>query len=1002
MTTEASLRIRVDSSEAAKADKTLDDLAKTGAKAEGSTTKLTTSTERLSSAARVAAGAFAALGLSVSVREIVQANDAWQSAANQLRLVTSSAAELTKTQSALMMVANDTRSSFESTANLYARLSRATSEMGLSQTELLGITETINQSFAVSGATAAEAAAAITQLSQGLAAGALRGDEFNSVAEQSPGIMRAIADSLNMTVGELRAFAAEGGITADIVVKALQGASDSIANDFGKSVATFGQSVQIAQNNFIEFAGTSDTVNTGMAALSAIVVNASEGFDELGDALDYTVGMAGDFSEVMGASVSPLLSDISFFVMALRDGFVEFGGAVTETGATVQTGIVQLDAIVNAFFDNFSTGAVSAAELFSLAFGTAVPNTVSVVQTATVAIADAVERMKVIITKSGAEEAAALQALDSIRNRSVTEIIAARDGELSQLYELIKAQAENRKSVSDLVVAVDDATETTEESTEATEEAVKLTKEQTEEQERLQKAYDKSRDSLEDTTLALENELLALQMTARAAAVFEAVTKATAEGALPAEIARVAELTAKLYDMKEAKSEATEAAKALEKANDEAARNSAEAWGRTHEFLADTFVDIFNEGGSAFEKVGDMAVATAKRIAAEWLALKAMNLFGITPPSGAGGGGLSSLIPGGGGGGLRLPSFGGGGGGGGGGAPVVTSNPDGFVGPPEPGLSSTAAAAGPAATAASTAITAIKTAGAGYVGSQAGNKVGEEVFDKQAGSNIGSTIGSTVGAYFGGPLGAAIGGFIGGLGDVAFGTDGEFAGNGGFLIRGRNGENEFDVPPFASGFDPVGFARRDSQGAAVQIIDTFRQYDAYLTEIAKASGLRVNYNSNNFGGFDEKGRGAGTFFGVANEGDSATNVPVEQQLTQFVGQWIRGLSGQVDPALINDVLAQGSADEMLKRAAMLAGVDGSHANGLDYVPFDGYRAELHKGERVQTASQARGSDDAINKLASEFATMRSMMAETAMATRRTADLLLRVTKDGQSLQTTAA
>jgi hypothetical protein len=57
----------------------------------------------------------------------------------------------------------------------------------------------------------------------------------------------------------------------------------------------------------------------------------------------------------------------------------------------------------------------------------------------------------------------------------------------------------------------------------------------------------------------------------------------------------------------------------LEKANDEAARNAAEAWGRTHEFLSDTFVDIFDEGGSAFEKVGDMAVETAKRIAAEWL-----------------------------------------------------------------------------------------------------------------------------------------------------------------------------------------------------------------------------------------------------------------------------------------------------------------------------------------------------------------------------------------------
>lgn len=973
MTTEASLRIRVDSSEAAKADKTLDDLAKTGAKAEGSTTKLTSSTERLSSAARVAAGAFAALGLSVSVREIVQANDAWQSAANQLRLVTSSAAELTKTQSALMMVANDTRSSFESTANLYARLSRATSEMGLSQTELLGITETINQSFAVSGATAAEAAAAITQLSQGLAAGALRGDEFNSVAEQSPGIMRAIAESLNMTTGELRAFAAEGGITADIVVKALQGASDSIANDFGKSVATFGQSVQIAQNNFIEFAGTSDTVNAGMAALSAIVVNASEGFDELGDALDYTVGMAGDFSEVMGASVSPLLSDISFFVMALRDGFVEFGGAVTETGATVQTGIVQLDAIVNAFFDNFSTGAVSAAELFSLAFGTAVPNTVSVVQTATVAIADAVERMKVIITKAGAEEAAALQALDSIRNRSVTEIIAARDGELSQLYELIKAQAENRKSVAVLASAVSSATETTQESADATEEAAKLTEEQIKEQDKLKKAYDKSRDSLEDMTGSLENELMALQMTARAAAVFEAVTKATAEGALPAEIARVAELTAKLYDMREAKSEATEAAKALEKANDEAARNSAEAWGRTHEFLADTFVDIFNEGGSAFEKVGDMAVATAKRIAAEWLALKAMNLFGISAPSGMGGGGAGSA-----GGSLVNTAVSSGIkaliGGGGSAATTAAMTTGGTLG----GI----AAAGAGGTTAGGVAAA---AGGGAAGG--GMLAGAGAALSGAGSSIMAGIAAIPG--WGWAIGAAA------LAAAALSKKETPSGNAGFLLRPvGDGERQFDVPAFDSGFDPVGFARREDQSAATAVIDTFRQYDAALTGIAEAAGLSVNYSANNFGGFSEKGQGGGTFFGTANEDGRTTNVPVEQQLTQFVGQWIRGLSGQVDPALINDVLAQGSADEMLKRAAMLAGVDASAANGLDYVPSDNYRINAHRGEEVVSVAERMRRDTENARMSSEMAQLKQEVRESKVYNRRTFEILDRWAASG--------
>jgi tape measure domain-containing protein len=221
MSTTAELKIIVDSSQAAKSAATLDTLASSGAKAEKATGTLTTSTEKLGNAASAAARMLAGLGLALGTREIIQMGDAWKSAENQLRLVTSSAQNLVETQKRLMGVSNETRTGFEATANLYTRLTRATSEMGLSQRELVGITTTINQSFAVSGATAAEAAAAITQLSQGLAAGALRGDEFNSVAEQAPGIMRAIADSLGMTNGELRKFAQTGGNIAGIAANYL-------------------------------------------------------------------------------------------------------------------------------------------------------------------------------------------------------------------------------------------------------------------------------------------------------------------------------------------------------------------------------------------------------------------------------------------------------------------------------------------------------------------------------------------------------------------------------------------------------------------------------------------------------------------------------------------------------------------------------------------------------------------------------------------------------------
>lgn len=225
--------------------------------------------------------AIGGLVTALGAREIIRYADAWQSVENQLRMVTDSTQELERVQSQIVDVSRETRSNFSATGNLYARLARSTTELGLEQSDLLELTRTINQSFAVSGATAEEASAAITQLSQGLAAGALRGDEFNSVSEQAPAIMRAISESLDMTIGDLRDFAAEGGITAEIVVNALQEASDSIANDFAGSIATFGQQLEVSRTNLIEWVGNSEEARGAIAGLGNTLVALSGNLDAI-------------------------------------------------------------------------------------------------------------------------------------------------------------------------------------------------------------------------------------------------------------------------------------------------------------------------------------------------------------------------------------------------------------------------------------------------------------------------------------------------------------------------------------------------------------------------------------------------------------------------------------------------------------------------------------------------------------------------------------------------
>ena len=278
-----SLSIRADTSDIRRGRQDLDRFGNRARRTDTTVNRLGRSFGGLSSASGILRNALAGVVASLGVREIIQYSDSWKSVENQLKQVTGSTAELQAIQTKLVSVANETRSSFAATGNLYARLARSTTDLNLTSSDLVDLTTTINKSFAASGATATEAAAAITQLSQGFAAGALRGDEFNSVSEQAPAIMRAIADSLNMTIGELREFASQGGITAEIVVTALSGAADKIASDFSKMSVTLNQSLTVAQNNLTQFIGESESLSTAVESAGDSIVKLSENIETATD-----------------------------------------------------------------------------------------------------------------------------------------------------------------------------------------------------------------------------------------------------------------------------------------------------------------------------------------------------------------------------------------------------------------------------------------------------------------------------------------------------------------------------------------------------------------------------------------------------------------------------------------------------------------------------------------------------------------------------------------------
>ena len=267
--------LEADSTSIKTAKKDLDALQGSGEQAQKSVTGLGT-------AAKAASSLIAGLAASFGIREVIQYADEWQNASNRLRLVTTSSQELAQTQQILLRVANETRAGFSSTAELFTVLTRSTRDLGLSQAEIVDITKTLNQSFAVSGASASSMEGAIRQLSQGLQSGALRGDEFNSVAEQAPGILDAVAASLKISKGELREFAATGGITSQVLIKAIQDYADVIESDFGKAQRTYAQSLQEARNNALEFVGSSKLVLESTQAAGNTIVALSKNLDLIG------------------------------------------------------------------------------------------------------------------------------------------------------------------------------------------------------------------------------------------------------------------------------------------------------------------------------------------------------------------------------------------------------------------------------------------------------------------------------------------------------------------------------------------------------------------------------------------------------------------------------------------------------------------------------------------------------------------------------------------------
>ncbi|RRV80347.1 tape measure protein [Stutzerimonas stutzeri] len=335
--------------------------------------QLNSMNKQLATAGKALIGVFSVSALTGAVRGIANAADSYNLMNARLKLATESQQEFNTAQTELRRIATATQTPLESLATLYQRISRPLKEAGRSQKDILAVTEAVSTSFRVSGASAQEAENGVIQFAQALGAGALRGDEFNSVAEQSPRLMQALADSLNVPIGLLKEMAAQGLLTADVVTSALVEQLDVLRTEAESLPETIGGAMTALSDRWNEAIGQAnvqpliDAINglgetlsdpavvdnlvklaSALATLAGTAVEGASEFVDLGKRIAFVAanasGMVTELDKVdqqiadldrslKGTGLSTTIDGLLFSkeeLQAKKDALVAFRAAIVE------------------------------------------------------------------------------------------------------------------------------------------------------------------------------------------------------------------------------------------------------------------------------------------------------------------------------------------------------------------------------------------------------------------------------------------------------------------------------------------------------------------------------------------------------------------------------------------------------------------------------------------------------------------------------------------------
>lgn len=256
---------------------------------------------------------------------LIHMADACTTLNTSLRLSSNSAAEAYVAYERLFVIAQKGRVSFTELGATYTTIARAGNELGVSQNRLLNVTESIANAMTIGGGSAQSMQAALVQLGQGLSSGTLRGEELNSILEQTPRLAKALADGMGVSVGQLRSLGEQGKLTAETVINALEKSGPQLAKEMASATLTVGQAYTVLTNSVTKFVGEADSASGASGNLASVLQQLSSAVDSVGstinnhkDAFGAIVnGLAGAAAVAGVAALASRIGTVTTAVVAL-------------------------------------------------------------------------------------------------------------------------------------------------------------------------------------------------------------------------------------------------------------------------------------------------------------------------------------------------------------------------------------------------------------------------------------------------------------------------------------------------------------------------------------------------------------------------------------------------------------------------------------------------------------------------------------------------------------